>query len=77
MAGALGALGDELREVIADVNAGAEAALSAADAPFGKAVRILNNQMRALTSIDARTDELAAALAALQAGHRAPDAFPA
>lgn len=38
--------------------AGAAAALGAPDTPLAKAVRILNNQLQALITIEARTGEL-------------------
>lgn len=50
--------------------AGAAVAQGAADTPLAKAVKILNNQLQALTSIEDRTAELEArlpqALAAVQ-----------
>ena len=58
VANALAAVGDELRDAIADVNSSAEASLGDRDTPLGKAVRVLNNQLQALTNIDARTEEL-------------------
>ena len=45
--------------------AGAAAALGAPDTPLAKAVRILNNQLQALTTIEARTGELEGRLAQL------------
>ncbi len=50
--------------------AGAAAAQGAADTPLAKSVKILNNQLQALTSIEARTAELEARLPqALAAAH--------
>ncbi len=40
------------------LSAGAAAALGAPDTPLAKAVRILNNQLQALTTIETRTGEL-------------------
>lgn len=65
VAAALASSGDELRDLIADVNEGAAAALGAPDTPLAKAVRILNNQLQALTTIEARTGELEARLSQL------------
>ena len=67
VAASLAAMGDQLRDTILDVNASAEASLGDADTPLGKAVRVLNNQLQALTAIDARTDELQSRLRELQA----------
>jgi ABC-type transporter Mla subunit MlaD len=47
VAGALAAVGDELRDAIADVNSSAEANLGDRDTTLGKAVRVLNNQLQA------------------------------
>lgn len=44
----------------------AAATLGDASTPLAKVVRILNNQLQALTTVDVRTDELSARLAALQ-----------
>ena len=41
---------------------GASASMGDTSTPLGKAVRILNNQLQALTSIDERTDALEARL---------------
>jgi nuclear pore complex protein Nup62 len=62
-AATLAALGEELRETIAGVNESAAAALGDASTPLGKIVRILNNQLRSLNSVDARTQELGRQLA--------------
>ena len=67
VASALAAMGDELRDAIADVNSSAEASLGDRDTPLGKAVRVLNNQLQALTNIDTRTGELERRLRELQA----------
>jgi ABC-type transporter Mla subunit MlaD len=67
VAGALAAVGDELRDAIADVNSSAEANLGDRDTTLGKAVRVLNNQLQALTNIEARTEELERRLRELQA----------
>ena len=67
VASALAAVGDELRDAIVDVNSSAEASLGDRDTPLGKAVRVLNNQLQALTNIDARTEELERRLRELQA----------
>lgn len=58
VAAALASTGDQLRDVICDVNEGATASQGTADSPVVKAVRILNNQLQALTAIDARTSQL-------------------
>ena len=50
---------------LAALHAGAAAALGAPDTPLAKAVRILNNQLQALTTIEARTGELEGRLAQL------------
>ncbi len=42
--------------------AGASASMGDVTTPLGKAVRILNNQLQALTAIDERTDALEARL---------------
>ena len=68
VASSLAAMGDQLRDTILDVNASAEASLGDGDTPLGKAVRVLNNQLQALTTIDTRTDELQRRLRELQAG---------
>ena len=68
VAASLAAMGDQLRDTILDVNASAEASLGPLDTPLGKAVRVLNNQLQALTAIDSRTDELQQRLRELQAG---------
>ena len=46
----------------------AAASLGDVSTPLGKAVRILNNQLQALTQVEARTDELGSRLAQLRAG---------
>ena len=53
---------------MADVNAGAGADGPPAT-PLAKAVRILNNQLQALTAVDERTDALATRLDALGAAN--------
>lgn len=68
VAASLAAMGDQLRDTILDVNASAEASLGDVDTPLGKAIRVLNNQLQALTAIDSRTDELQRRLRELQAG---------
>ena len=70
MAGALAAVGDELRDAIADVNSSTEASLGDRDTALGKAVRVLNNQLQALTNIEARTEELERRLRELQANRQ-------
>ena len=68
LAASLAALGDDLRAAVDDVNAGAGADGPPAT-PLAKAVRILNNQLQALTMVDERTDALAARLDALGAAN--------
>lgn len=46
---------------------GASASMGDTSTPLGKAVRILNNQLQALTAIDERTDALEARLEKLSA----------
>lgn len=60
-------LGEQLKEAIADVNDSTAASLGDTATPLGKAVRILNNQLQALTQMDARIDELSGRVAEL--GH--------
>ena len=55
--------------------AGAVAGLRDASTPLGKAVRILNNQLQALMSIDERADALEARLDQLASSP--PDGVPA
>lgn len=56
--GLLGHLGEQLKEAIADVNDSTAASLGDAATPLGKAVRILNNQLQALSQVDARIEDL-------------------
>lgn len=49
-------------------SAGAVASLGAPDTPLSKAVRILNNQLQALVTIEDRTSELEGRLAELEVG---------
>ena len=70
VAGALAAVGDEFRDAIADVSSSAEASLGDRDTPLGKAVRVLNNQLQALTNVEARTEELERQLRELQGKRR-------
>ena len=55
-------------KVTPDVPAGAAASAGDPSTPLGKAVRILNNQLQALTSIDEHTDALDARLEKLSTG---------
>lgn len=64
--GLLVKLGEQLKEAIADVNESTAATLGDSSTPLSKVVRILNNQLQALTQVDNRTEELSAKLAALQ-----------
>ena len=68
MSGALVAMGVQLREAIEGVNAAAAASMGDPNQPLGKLVRILNNQLQALTHMDSRTDDLAGRLDSLSAG---------
>ena len=47
---------------LCDVCAGVNASLGDPDTPLGKVVRILNNQLQALTHVDERTASLQARL---------------
>eukprot|EP00887_Chlorella_sp_A99_P001142 scaffold14.g1142.t1 len=62
VAASLSYLSDQLKAAIADVNDSTATSLGDASTPMGKVVRILNNQLHALAQIDARTEELSAAL---------------
>ena len=53
-------MGVQLKEAIEGVNRAAAASAGNPDQPVGKLVRILNNQLLALTNLDARTDDLTA-----------------
>lgn len=66
----LGRVADQLAEAIADVNEVTAASLGDASGPMGKLVRVLNNQLNALTQVEAQTDELSEKLASLQTNGR-------
>ena len=55
-------MGDQLKEAVERVNVSATNSIASTNQPLGKLVRILNNQLQALTHLDARTDELSAKL---------------
>lgn len=57
---------------INDLNA---AAIGDTSSPIGAIVRILNNQLQALTQIDSRATELGAELEGLSAGSKANGAY--
>lgn len=58
-------MGGQLKEAIEGANAAASASLGDPAQPTGKLVRILNNQLQALTNLDARADELDARVRSL------------
>ena len=47
-------------ESVQGVNAVAEVSMGDPNQPLGKLIKVLNNQLQALTHLDARTDQLAA-----------------
>lgn len=65
-------MGSQLKEAIEGVNRTAAASAGDPDQPIGKLVRILNNQLLALTHLDARTDDLATKLDSLSNGKSLP-----
>jgi hypothetical protein len=50
------------------VNAVAAVSMGDPNQPLGKLIKVLNNQLQALTHLDARTDHLAAKVDAVTAG---------
>lgn len=62
-------MGAQLQGIVGDVNASAAAAGGDPSTPMAKIVRILNNQLHALTQIDARTAQLEGALAQVAGRH--------
>ena len=68
LSNALVAMGHQLKEAIEGVNAAAATSVGDPNQPLGKLVRILNNQLQALTHLDARTDTLATKLDKLSMG---------
>ena len=68
LSNALVSMGHQLKEAIDGVNAAAATSMGDPNQPIGKLVRILNNQLQALTHLDARTDALAAKLDNLSMG---------
>jgi len=56
---ALCRIGDDLKGAIVDLNDSAAAALPPENSPVGTIIRILNNQLGALSQVDRRCEELA------------------
>lgn len=64
----LAALGGDLAAAVVDVNSAAAAAAGDATSPLAAAVKILNNQLTALSQVEARVAELQAELDRLDNG---------
>eukprot|EP00955_Chlamydomonas_euryale_P116307 366410-Chlamydomonas_euryale.AAC.6 len=67
---ALMSLGTELQSAVANINDLNAAAVGDTSSPVGAVVRILNNQLQALTQIDTRASDLNAELERIAAGAR-------
>lgn len=58
LASSLARMGDQLRTAIDNVNSASSASQGEGATPLGKVVRILNNQLQALSALDDRTEAL-------------------
>lgn len=73
LSSSLVSMGQQLTAAIEGVNTAAASSLGDPTQPIGKLVKILNNQLLALTHLDARTDDLTAKVQSLSMGARSPD----